>query len=353
MGHAGLLVAFVGFCALTWVAGIWLARTTDAIDARYNLGSAFGGLLILGITTSLPEIAIVVSAALQHHYGMIIGTLIGGVAMQTAIISILDVAMKSRRQPLTFSAASLALVMEAAIVILVVVAALMAIHTPLVIPHTRLSAVSLLILALWTFGLWLVHQSRNGEGLPWKAEALSAIPGRTHKERRDKLSQKLAQGSTIGKTWLVFSVSVLVTLAAGVGIQATGNSLADAFHINSGLFAATFIAFAGALPNISTGIASVRLGDYKLAMSDIFGGNAFMPALFVVCDIISGNAVLHNASASDIWFAALGVFLTAIYLMGLIIRPKRVVLGMGLDSLLVVCAYVAAVVSLAASGSSI
>jgi cation:H+ antiporter len=352
MGHAGLLAAFVGFGVLTWIAGIWLARATDAIDARYKLGSAFGGLLILGITTSLPEIAIAVSAAFQKHYGMIIGSLIGGIAIQTAVIAILDVSRGTKRRPLTFSAASLALVMEAAIVVLVTVAAVMTIHTPLVIPHTRLSAVSLFILALWIFGLWLIHRSRNGAGLPWKAEAVSALPGRTHKERRDKMSQKIVKDS-MTRTWVVFVISVLVTLVAGVGIQATGSSLADAFHINSGLFAATFIAFAGALPNISTGIASIRMGDYQLAMSDIFGGNAFMPALFVVCDIITGNAVLRNASGSDVWFAALGIFLTTIYIMGLIIRPKRSILGMGLDSFLVVLVYIIAITSLIVSGSSI
>lgn len=352
MGHVGLLAAFGVFCVLTWVAGIWLTKTTNAIDARYKLGSAFGGLLILGITTSLPEIAVVVSAAIQKHYGMIIGTLIGGVAIQTAIIAILDISMRARKQPLTFAAASLALVMEAAIVVLVVVAAIMAIHTPLVIPHTRVSAVSLFILFLWIGGLWLVHQSRNGAGLPWKAEAVSALPGRNHKERREKTGQVLQQNS-MTKTWVIFIISALVTLAAGVGIQATGNSLASTLHINSGLFAATFIAFAGALPNISTGVASVRMGDYQLAMSDIFGGNAFMPALFVICDIITGNAVLRNASSSDIWFAALGVLLTAIYIIGLIIRPKRVLLGVGVDSLLVVCIYILAIVSLVVSGSSV
>src|SRR5665213_3403835 len=121
MSHLGLILEFVIAAGVIWVAGVWLTRTTDAINTKYKLGSAFGGLLILGIATSLPEIAIVVSAAFAHHYDIIIGTLLGGVALQTAAISLLDARMKVD-SPLTFSAASLTLVLEAAIVIMVTAA---------------------------------------------------------------------------------------------------------------------------------------------------------------------------------------------------------------------------------------
>jgi cation:H+ antiporter len=346
MTHIGLLGLFGLAMVVTWVAGIWLTRATDAIDSKYKLGSAFGGLLILGIATSLPEIAIVVAAAIQHHYGMIIGTLIGGIAIQTAVLAILDARMKPRH-PLTFSAASLTLVLEAAVVILVTTAALMAIRTPLVVPHTHLSLTSLFILALWLFGLWLVHRSRKG--LPWKAEALHSTPGRLHKDRRAVINHPALRGGSTTKIFVIFGLAALVTLVAGVVLEEIGSNLATAYHINSGIFAATVIAFTGALPNISTGIGSIDLGDYQLAMSDIFGGNAFLPALFVVCDLITGNAVLRNATSNDIWFAALGVLLTTIYLIGLIVRPRRKHWRLGVDSLCVVALYIAGIVALTAS----
>src|SRR5215470_5583770 len=105
MQHLSLIVEFVAYGVVSWLAGIWLTRTTDAIDAKYKLGSAFGGLLILGATTSLPEMAVAISAAAQHHYDIIIGTLIGGIAMQTVVLCLLDMRMKNRDGSLTFSAA--------------------------------------------------------------------------------------------------------------------------------------------------------------------------------------------------------------------------------------------------------
>ncbi|MEU9443523.1 hypothetical protein AB0D42_21955 [Streptomyces sp. NPDC048304] len=46
---------------------------------------------------------------------------------------------------------------------------------------------------------------------------------------------------------------------------------------------------------------STKLGDYQLAMSDIFGGNAFLPVLFLPATVISGKPVLPAAHDTDIY----------------------------------------------------
>jgi len=344
MSNLILIAEFIIFCLITWYAGTWLTRITDAIDTKFKLGSAFGGILILGIITSLPEIAIVITASLQQHYDIIIGTLIGGIAMQTVVLAIFDFKSGNKR-PLSFSAASLTLVLEASFVVLVTVASLMAIKTPVSVPGTSISLASVAIAVLWLIGLWIVFRARKG--LPWKARAIDSTPGRQHHERQAVINHPSLRNASTFKVFGLLAIAGIATLVAGYGIATTGNDIATAFNINGGLFAATFIAFAGALPNISTGISSIKLGDYSLAMSDIFGGNAFMPALFIVCNIISGNAILQNASSSDVWFAALGILLTTIYIISLIIRPKKVYFRLGIDSIFVVLIYIAGVTFLA------
>ena len=347
MEHLSSILAFVLFASITWIAGVWLMRTTDAIDTKYKLGSAFGGLLILGIATSLPEIAISVSAALNHRYDIIIGTLIGGIAIQTAVISLFDARMRTR-SPLTFAAASLTLVLEATVVILVTVAAILAIRTPVIVPGTSISLVSVLIFLLWLGGLWLAYHARAG--LPWRSEAIAAAPGREHHERRATINHPYLRKTSNFKIFMIFTLAAIATLIAGVGLQAAGSGIATNYGIGSGLFAATFIALAAALPDISTGFSSISIGDYKLAMSDIFGGNAFMPALFLICDILAGHSVLQHATPTDVWFAALGVLLTGIYILGLIMRPRKQHFRMGIDSISVVALYVIGVVVLSITG---
>ena len=52
-----------------------------------------------------------------------------------------------------------------------------------------------------------------------------------------------------------------------------------------------------------------QAGRLQLAFGDIFGGNAFLPVLFLLAVLVSGKAVLPNAHASDIYLTGLGALL--------------------------------------------
>jgi cation:H+ antiporter len=58
--------------------------------------------------------------------------------------------------------------------------------------------------------------------------------------------------------------------------------------------------------------------------------------------------VLPQAQATDIYLTGLGILLTVIYLYGLIFRPRRRVLRMGIDSLMVLALYLLGVAGLVA-----
>jgi cation:H+ antiporter len=97
---------------------------------------------------------------------------------------------------------------------------------------------------------------------------------------------------------------------------------------------------------VSTGLASVRLGDYQLAVSDIFGGNAFLPTLFLLASLLSGSPVLPSATHADIFLTALGALLTVVYMIGLIFRPRRLIGPFGVDSAVVIAFYALGIVGL-------
>ena len=119
-----LVLVFAAAAIATWVAGTALSKTTDVIDRRFNLGEALGGMILLAIAGTLPEIAITVSAAAKGNLELAAGNLIGGIAVQTMVLVFCDAAA-SRRQSLSYLVGSLVPVLEALLVILVVSAALM------------------------------------------------------------------------------------------------------------------------------------------------------------------------------------------------------------------------------------
>ncbi len=346
-----LLVVFLifgGAAALVWVAGIRLSNTTDVLSSRFGLGEALGGLILLAIVTNLPEIAITASAALSHALGVAVGNILGGIAIQTVVLVVLDVFGVRGRDPLTYRAASLILVLEGGLVIAVLTVAVMGSQLPQWLILWRIGPGGLLIAVLWVVGLYLLGKARSG--LPWHKEGDAPggqeAPQGHSKAKKDQEAK--SKGISATRAVIVFSAAALVTLAGGVVLEKSGDAIAGHIGMSGVLFGSTFLAAATALPEVSTGLTSVRLGDYQLAVSDIFGGNAFLPVLFLMASLLSGVAVLPQAQATDIYLTGLGILLTSVYLWGLIFRPRRRILRMGVDSLVVLMLYLVGVAGLVA-----
>jgi cation:H+ antiporter len=332
-----LVLVFAGGAVAIWVAGVALSKTTSALDARLGLGEELGGLLLLAIAGSLPEVAITVSAAAQGHLDIAAGNLIGGIAVQTMVLVACDIASGSER-PLTFLVGALTPVLEGMLVVLVVSAVLMG---ALLEPSTAIGGVvspaSIAIVALWLAGIYMINRVRKGPR--WSVSMPGARPGRRHRrEPHPEKPQPFAALSTL-QIAAIFAGACAVTLVAGVALAMSGNALADRAGINGVIFGATVLATATALPEISSGIAAVRLGDNALAIGDIFGGNAFQVCLFLLADVIAGTPVLPTAGRLNSWLASLGVALTAVYAMGIVVRPQSCRARLGPDSIIAIAIF--------------
>jgi cation:H+ antiporter len=343
-----LLLIFFSAAAFVWMAGVRLSDTTDVLSMRLGLGEALGGLIMLAIVTNLPEIAITASAALSNELGVAVGNILGGIAIQTLVLVVIDAFGVRGGNPLTYRAASLVLVLEGALVIGVLTLAVMGSQLPPSLIVWRIEPEALLIAVLWVVGLLLLNRARSG--LPWqeRGEAPESQEQPRGHSKAMKDQEAHSKGVGTGRAAAVFFVAALVTLVGGVVLERSGEAIAGHVGMSGVLFGSTFLAAATSLPEVSTALTSVRLGDYQLAVSDIFGGNAFLPVLFLMASLISGGAVLPQAMATDIYLTGLGMLLTAVYVWGLIFRPKRRVMRMGLDSLTVLILYAAGTAGLVA-----
>jgi cation:H+ antiporter len=332
LSSALLVLIFLAGSAATWAAGILLSKTTDALDARLGLGDAIGGLIFLSIAGSLPELAITISAAAAGNLGLAAGNLIGGIAIQTMVLLLCDFATGPKR-PLTYLVGRLTPVLEGLLVMILVAGVDMG---SLLKTSTAIGGVvnpaSIVIVVTWVVGLYIIN--RASKNPRWNVEMPGSKPGRRRRERRHPDQPHPFAAWSTARVAGLFGIASVVTLGAGVALEQSGNELANHWHVNGVVFGATVLAAASALPEISSGIAAIALGDHALAMGDILGGNAFQVCLFLVADLVAGQPVLQSAGPQNAWLAALGIALTGIYGFGVIVRPDRCRARLGPDSIL-------------------
>jgi cation:H+ antiporter len=238
------------------------------------------------------------------------------------------------------------LVLEAALVVAVLALVIAGTQLPPTLIALRITPAAALILIVWLVGLLLLQ--RASRSLPWHKEG-QPPDGQSRPRGHSTTSAEQSatdRGISTIRSALIFAAAAIVTLVAGVVLERSGETLADHIGLSGVLFGATMLAAATSLPEVSTGLASVKNGDYQLAVSDIFGGNAFLPVLFLMATLLSGKAVLPHAERTDIYLTALAMVLTLVYAAGLLFRPQRRILGMGVDSFVVLMLYAVGVAGL-------
>lgn len=346
---------FLAAAAVVWAAGSRLARYVDEIADRTGLGQAFAGLLLLGGITSLPEIAVSVTAALDGEAALAVNNLFGSIAAQVAILALADALIG--REALTSVVVEPVVLLQGALNVLLLTFAAMAI-TSGDVALGPVGAWSTFLLGAYLVSVWALsgYEGRvtwvarpapaegEGEDGPPEAERAGsderAGPDEREEDRRRDGTGAASLSGLVPRT----AAAAVCILVAGWLLSETGSAAAAQSGLGSAFFGATFLAVATSLPEISTVVGAVRLKRYEMALGDIFGTNLFNAALvFVIDALAAGPPVLARVGAFSAFGALLGSVLTALFMAGVIERRNRTVLRMGWDSLAALVAYAAGV----------
>ena len=328
---------FAVAAGLVWMAGTRLARYADAIAARTRLTRAFLGLILLGIATSLPEVATTVTGAALGNAQLVAGNLFGGVALQIAVLAVID--SIAVRGTLTYFTPQPVLLFQGTMLLLLLALALAgaAASEPVTIAGLGLTPLLLVLGYVMT-----IRYSQPGDHLPrWRATNQPDVPRQpgNFREPLEGVSNRVLFGYCV--------VSSVAILAAGWALAQTGDALAEQTQLGSSFIGVALVAGSTSLPELSTGLAAVRQGNHEMAVANILGTNCLEVALFCLADLVyRGGPILAAVDQSAIFARALGMVVTCIYLLGLLERRNRTVLNMGLDSLGVLVAYVVGLMAL-------
>jgi cation:H+ antiporter len=326
-----LIIIFLVSTIAIWISGIKLTIAIDAITTHFNLGEAFGGMVFLAIVTNLPEIAITAVSSYHHDYDIAISNILGGIAIQTVVLVLIDIFGVGRSAPLTEKGHSKILIVEGVALIFVLSMVIIANQFSEKLFFARSTPFEWIILLIWLGTIYLTSKfmSKKQTNFSKKQEIKNIL---RFPKRKFKGSIKLAL--------LILILGAVVTLFAGWTLEVSGEQLANRWGMSGVLFGGTILALCTALPEISTGIASAKIRDYNMAVSDIFGGNAFLPVLFLMASFIGNDAILPNLKHSDIYLTMLGIILTGIYMIGMVLHSNKQILRMGVDSFIVVIVYI-------------
>ena len=333
-----ILIAIFLFSTIAiWLVGVKIISAIDAITLHFNLGEAFGGMVFLAVVTNLPEIAITAVAAYHHNYDIAVSNLLGGIAIQTVVLVLIDAFGVGRKAPLTLKGHSNVLVLEGIALIFVLTMVMMAkqFSPDLIYFHT--TPFEWLILLIWLGSVYLISRFVD---VTKKEKKIVSDPSQHLRHPKAKFK------GTIQLAIIVFIICALVTLLSGWALEITSDILSKRFGMSGVLFGGTILALCTSLPEISTGIASAKIREYQMAVSDIFGGNAFLPVLFLMASAIGGNAILPSLQPSDMYLTGLGIILTGIYLIGMVLHSKKQYFRLGIDSILVLIVYIIGLIGL-------
>ncbi|MBB4285631.1 sodium:calcium antiporter [Roseospira goensis] len=328
-----LVVAlFVLAAGVVAVCGVRMTGLADQLGDRTGLGEAVVGGVLLGLATSLSGTVVSITAALDDRPALAFANGVGGIAAQTAFLALADLLF--RRVNMEHAAADLSSVVQAALLCLLLSLPLLAITGPEV-ALWGIHPVSPVLAVVYVLGVRATAKVR--EAPMWR-------PVATRDTRVDAPETAQAGSAGIGALLARFAVLALAMGLAGWVISKTGGRLSDAVGVSETAVGALLTAVTTSLPELITTLAAVRRGALQLAVGGIIGGNCFDVLFLTASDVAYRPGSLYHAIDSDaVFWLVVGLAMTAVLLLGLIVRERRGIAGIGFESVGILGLYALAV----------
>lgn len=329
-------ILFFGLCAaVIWFSGARLAYLADTLADRFKLAKSLMGLLILSLATSLPEVATTLTAAAQQARDLVLNNLFGGIALQTAILAMSDF---WARGAITNYPRKANHALEATLLVLLLSMTLIMANLGETLVVAGVGMGSLMIAMTYVGAIWLLRKyDDSSDWVPIDLPDPEPLPF--------PAPFGLAQANNTSLIWQAIA-ACLAILIFGLLLVIFAERIALQSGLGTSFIGVTLLAAATSLPELTTSIAAVRIGAYTMAISNIFGSNLIMLVLVFPADILfRSGPILQNTSRTVSLALSFGIAVTAIYLIGLIVRRKPRIGTVGLDSILVLMTFSASLLA--------
>jgi len=326
------LTIFLVAAVFVWLAGTRLSRYLGRISEITGIEQAIVGMLMLGVLTSLPEIANVATASHFGNPALAANNLLGSAAINLVLLAVADAIFG--RDALTSIVAQPATLLQSTLCMLVLAVVAVAITVGDVLLF-GVGAWSSAVFLLSLGAFWL--SKGYGQRSPWtlhgrKKSPASASSSSSSKKKNDK---KELTGLLIR-----IGIAAAVILVAGYALSQTGDALAEQTGLGSGLVGFLLIGFATSLPELSSISTSIRTRRHEMAIGEVLGTNFVNVSLLLLADAVyTEGPVINELGPFEAVSALLGTILTGTLLVGLLERRNPVVLRIGYDTLAILILF--------------
>ncbi len=253
----GSLALFAVGLVLLTKGGDWFVDSSVGIAKFFRVPEIIIGATVVSIGTTLPEVMVSATAAVNHNGAIAYGNAIGSIICNTALIAALTIAIrpapvnkKAITTPIVFFFASAAIYMVAAYI------------------FGRFDR-WLGFVMLGVFAVYMVLTIRQGFKNPVG----------------EKECEEEAEGGSLVKDIVVLVVSAaLIAIGADI-LEGSSVSLATMAGIPTEVVGVTIVALCTSLPELVTAITALAKGHGALSLGNIIGANIFNLVL------VSGVAV--------------------------------------------------------------
>ena len=278
--------------------GDWFVDGAVNIAHRFHLPELLIGATVVSIGTTLPEVMVSTTSALEGHGEIAYGNAIGSVICNAALIAAITIAVrpgkvdpKTLRVPVLFFFAAAALYAGIA-------------YTTGYFSRP----VGLVLLAIFVLYMVVtICQIRN-----------AAAPAGG--------SGEAAEGSTAKDAGLLALGAALIALGANLLVD-NGILIAQGLGVPESVIALTFIALGTSLPELVTAVSSLVKGHGSLSLGNIVGANLFNLVLVSGVSVTLAPFVVPQSAAIAGHNASLVLELPVMFLVMLLLTLPALVRG--------------------------
>jgi cation:H+ antiporter len=313
------LLVFLLTSAVIVGSGVVLATSGDRIADVTGLGGLLIGMVLVAAATSLPEIAVAVSAVVvESSPDLAIGNLFGSNMANMALLAMVDLAWRGQ----VWHRVGAGHARTASVAIALTAVATLAVLRPFELAIGWVGIESVIIFVGF---ISLIAWTRRYPAQPVHSGEVNHRPGDEEAGRapgREDDARPAGRGAvlrSIRVDLLKFGAAALVILATAPFLVDAADGIAREAQLGESFVGASFLAFSTSLPELATAAAAVRIGAFDLAVGSLLGSNAFNMAIILVVDLFYlEGPILADVHAIEAFVGVSAILLMAIVVAGII-----------------------------------